>query len=172
MRAANRGDAEAYRRLLCEISPVLRGLARQVSLRYGLSVEDAEDIVQETLLAMHLKRNTWTENRPLLPWVRAIAHHKLVDHLRRAGRARAQHVPIEGLSNLLVVEPAASSRLDAEAAIAKLKGRQRDVVVGISVNGKSARQVAEELRMSEGAVRIVLHRALRSLAKAFRDDPS
>jgi RNA polymerase sigma-70 factor (ECF subfamily) len=170
MRAANRGDAQAYRRLLCEISPLLRGFVRQVSLRYGLSVEDAEDIVQETLLAMHLKRHTWAENRPLLPWVRAIAHHKLVDHLRRAGRA--QHVPIEGLSDLLVAAPAAasSSRLDAEAAIAKLKGRQRDVVVGISVNGKSAREVAEELQMSEGAVRVVLHRALRALSKTFRND--
>lgn len=172
MRAANRGDAEAYRRLLCQISPVLRGFARQESLRYGLSVEDAEDILQETLLAMHLKRHTWAENRLLLPWLRAIAHHKLVDHLRRAGRA--QYVPIEDLSDLLAAEPAAGSfsRLDAEAAITRLKGRQRDVVVGMSVNGKSARQVAEELKMSEGAVRVVLHRALRSLSKAFRNDQS
>ncbi len=55
-------------------------------------------------------------------------------------------------------------------AIGKLKGRQRDVVVAISVNGKSAREVAEELRMTEGAVRVVLHRALRSLSKALRSD--
>jgi RNA polymerase sigma-70 factor (ECF subfamily) len=170
MRAANRGDADAYRNLLRKVSPVLRGFARHVTLRYGLSIEDAEDIVQETLLAMHLKRHTWVENKPLLPWVRAIAHHKLVDHLRRSGRA--QHIPIEEFGDLLVADPTASvsSGLDAEAAIAKLKGRQRDVVVAISINGKSARQVAEELRMSEGAVRVMFHRALRSLSKALRND--
>ena len=171
MRAANRGDTQAYRKLLREVSPVLRGFARHAFLRYGLSNEDVEDIVQETLLAMHLKRHTWVESRPLLPWVRAIAHNKLVDHLRRSGRRR-QHVPIDEFSDLLVADPIASlsSGLDAEAAMGKLKGRQRDVVVAISVNGKSARQVAEDLRMTEGAVRVVLHRALRSLSKALRND--
>ena len=55
-------------------------------------------------------------------------------------------------------------------AIGKLKGRQRDVVVAISVEGQSAREVAERLGMTEGAVRVVLHRALRSLSKALRND--
>lgn len=168
MRAANRGDAQAYRRLLREVSPVLRGFARRVSSRYRLSTEDVEDIVQETLLAMHLKRHTWDESKPLLPWVRAMAHNKLVDHLRRAGRG--QHVSIDEFDDLLVADPPASiiTGLDAEAIIGKLKGRQRDVVVAISVNGKSAREVAEDLSMTEGAVRVVLHRALRALSKALR----
>jgi len=170
MRAANRGDAEAYRKLLREISPVLRGFARGAPSSYRLSVEDVEDIVQETLLAMHLKRHTWVESKPLLPWVRAMAHNKLVDHLRRSGRG--EQLPIDEFSDLLVADVPASiaSALDAETAIGKLKGRQRDVVVAISVNGKSAREVAEELRMTEGAVRVVLHRALRSLSKALRSD--
>lgn len=170
MRAANCGDAEAYRKLLREISPVLRGFARRAPSSYRLSVEDVEDIVQETLLAMHLKRHTWVENKPLLPWVRAMAHNKLVDHLRRSGRG--EQLPIDEFSDLLVADAPASiaSALDAETAIGKLKGRQRDVVVAISVNGRSAREVAEELRMTEGAVRVVLHRALRSLSKALRSD--
>ena len=170
MRAANRGDAEAYRKLLREITPVLRGFARRASSRYRLSVEDVEDIVQETLLAMHLKRDTWVESKALLPWVRAMAHNKLVDHLRRSGRG--QHVPIDEFGDLLVADPPTSvtSGLDAEAVIGRLKGRQRDVVVAISVNGRSAREVAQELRMTEGAVRVVLHRALRSLSKALRSD--
>ena len=41
--------------------------------------------MQETLLAMHLKRDTWDEAQPLEPWLRAIARHKLADHLRRRG---------------------------------------------------------------------------------------
>ena len=170
MRAANRGDAGAYRKLLREISPVLRGFAQRTPSSYRLSVEDVEDIVQETLLAMHLKRHTWVESKPLLPWVRAMAHNKLVDHLRRSGRG--EQLPIDEFGDLLVADPPVpiSIALDAETAIGKLKGRQRDVVVAISVNGKSAREVAEELRMTEGAVRVVLHRALRSLSKTLRSD--
>ena len=52
----------------------------------GLGVEDSEDIVQDALLAMHLKRDTWDDSQPLEPWLRAIAHHKMVDHLRRRHR--------------------------------------------------------------------------------------
>jgi RNA polymerase sigma-70 factor, ECF subfamily len=170
MRAASRGDTEAYRKLLRELSPLLRGFARRVGVRYGLSVEDVEDIVQETLLAMHLKRHTWVDSKPLLPWVRAMAHNKLVDQLRRS--VQGQHVPIDEFDGLLVADPptSISDGLDARAAIGKLKARQRDVVLAISVNGKSAREVAEELRMTEGAVRVVLHRALRSLSKVLRSD--
>ncbi len=170
MRTANRGDAEAYRKLLRQISPMLRGFARCAPASYRLSAEDIEDIVQETLLAMHLKRHTWVESKPLLPWVRAMAHNKLVDHLRRSGRG--EQLPIDDFSDVLVADPPASisSALDAEAAIGRLDGRQRDIVVAISVSGKSAREVAEELGMTEGAVRVVLHRALRALSKALRSD--
>jgi RNA polymerase sigma-70 factor (ECF subfamily) len=52
--------------------------------------------------------------------------------------------------------------------IAKLKEREREIVLAISIEGASARQVAERLGMTEGAVRVALHRALRSLAKVFR----
>jgi len=171
MRAANRGDAHAYRNLLRLLAPILRGSARQAFLRYGSSIEDVEDIVQETLLAMHLKRHTWIEDKPLLPWVRAISHNKLLDHLRRSGRAQ-QHIPIDEFSDSLLADQPLSvaNRLDADAAIGKLKGRQRDVVVAISLEGQSAREVAERLGMTEGAVRVVLHRALHSLSRALRND--
>jgi RNA polymerase sigma-70 factor (ECF subfamily) len=60
---------------------------------------------------------------------------------------------------------------DAERMISTLKGRQRDVVLAISIEGASTRDVARRLNMSEGAVRVALHRALKTLAKAFRADP-
>ena len=171
MRTANRGDAAAYRDLLHRLAPLLRGYARAAFARYGRSAEDAEDVVQETLLAMHLKRQTWMEDRPLLPWVRAIAHKKLIDHLRRSGQG--QHVSIDEFDDILIAESPASvsSGLDAATAVGKLKGRQRDVVVAISLKGQSAREVAQRLGMTEGAVRVVLHRALQALSKVIRKDP-
>lgn len=168
MRAANRGDADAYRRLLKELVPVLRGAASRGFSRCGLGTEDVEDVVQETLLAVHLKRHMWDERRPLLPWVRAIAHNKLVDSLRRHGR-RA-NVSLDEIAETFADDrqPQAMNSVDAERALARLKGRQRDIVVAISMEGASARQVAERLGMTEGAVRVALHRALQSLARAFR----
>jgi len=141
---------------------------RQGFSRYGVGSEEVEDVVQETLLAVHLKRHTWDERQPLLPWVRAIAHNKLIDNLRRRGRRL--HVPIDDISEMLAVDeqPAAMNGMDAERVLTRLKGRQRDIVVAISIEGASARQVADRLGMTEGAVRVVLHRALKSLAKAFR----
>ena len=102
-----------------------------------------------------------------------IAHNKLIDNLRRRGRR--VHVPIDDVGESLLAidgEAAAMNGADAERVLASLKGRQRDIVVAISVEGASARQVAERLGMTEGAVRVVLHRALRSLAKTFRSSPT
>ncbi|MGO4843513.1 sigma factor, partial [Rhizobiaceae sp. 2RAB30] len=47
---------------------------------------DHEDVVQDTLLAIHLKRHTWMTDAPVLPWVYTIARHKLIDAFRRNGR--------------------------------------------------------------------------------------
>ena len=85
MRLARRGDDEAYRRLLLVAAAWLRAVVRRGLANAGRSTADSEDVVQEVLLAMHLKRNTWDEAQPIEPWVRAIARHKLVDHLRRRG---------------------------------------------------------------------------------------
>jgi RNA polymerase sigma-70 factor (ECF subfamily) len=169
MRAANRGDGEAYRRVLEGLTPVLRAWVKRGLARYGSAQDEVEDVVQETLLALHLKRHTWDEARPLLPWVRAITHNKLVDAMRRRGRH--VHVPIDEVSEALAVdeEPAALDGLESERALALLKGRARDIVTAISVEGASAREVAERLGMTEGAVRVALHRALKSLADTLRD---
>jgi RNA polymerase sigma-70 factor (ECF subfamily) len=171
MRAAKLGDAGSYHRLLHELAPALRGVARRGFARYGLGSEDVEDVVQETLLAVHLKRHTWDERRPVLTWVRAIAHNKLIDNLRRRGRR--VHVPLDEVSETLAAseQPADTDSVDAERVITSLKGRQRDIVLAISVEGESARQVAQRLNMTEGAVRVALHRALQSLARAFRSNP-
>ena len=85
MRLARQGDDEAYRRLLRHVLIWLRSVVRRGLTSAGRGTADSEDIVQEALLAMHLKRDTWDETQPLDPWLRAIARHKLVDHLRRRG---------------------------------------------------------------------------------------
>ncbi len=168
MRAAIGGDAASYRQLLESLSTSLRAATRRGFAQAGAAQNDVEDVVQETLLAIHLKRHTWNSEQPLGPWVRAIARHKLIDALRRRGRRI--EVPIEAVLETLAADEPRSDldRQDAARLVNGLRGRQQAIVRAISIEGQSIRQVAERLDMNEGAVRVALHRGLKALADMHR----
>ncbi len=169
MRASNAGDGAAYKRLLEGIAPVLRRLIRRDLTRTGGASADAEDILQETLLAIHLKRHTWRENEPFTPWVRAIARNKLIDALRRRGRRIS--LSIDDFSETLAA-PEEERRPSAEETgkvLDMINGRSRQVVEVMAVEGLSTREAASRLGLSEGAVRVALHRGLNALAQALRE---
>jgi RNA polymerase sigma-70 factor (ECF subfamily) len=168
MRSARQGDDDAYRRLLGRVAVWLRVVVRRGLVSAGRGPAESEDIVQETLLAMHLKRDSWDEQRPIEPWLRAIARHKLADHLRRRGFH--DHVDIDDWSNALEVsvEVEAPTAIDSRRLLESLPERQRVIVQQISLEGRSAADVGSQLGMSEGAVRVALHRALKALAAFYR----
>ncbi|HYC25972.1 MAG TPA: sigma-70 family RNA polymerase sigma factor [Roseiarcus sp.] len=168
MRAAQAGDEATYRRLLGEIARWVRAVVRGAFSRANVGDAEIEDVVQETLLAVHLKRDTWDKNLKLAPWVGAIARHKIIDALRRRG-AR-QYAPIENFESVIAAPESDDSLAlsDAERLIGRLPARQQDIVRSISLNGQSIAATAARLSMSEGAVRVALHRALKSLAGAWR----
>ncbi|MGE0699449.1 MAG: sigma-70 family RNA polymerase sigma factor [Hyphomicrobiaceae bacterium] len=170
MRAANGGNAGAYRQLLDALAPMLRAVARRGLSRFNRGPEEAEDVVQEALLAIHLKRHTWDDAQPLEPWVRAIAHHKLVDMLRRRGFT--EHVPIEICDTLdqLSLAPTQLDGVECADLLALLPERDRAIVQGMAIEGRSAREVGLQLGLAEGAVRVALHRALKMMAAAGRRD--
>src|SRR5438876_955634 len=172
MRAANGGDAAAYNRLLTSLAPAIRAVARRGLARGGLAPDDAEDVVQETLLAIHLKRHTWDPSLPVGPWVRAIARNKLIDAMRRRGRR--DHVPIDDLAEILPSDAAEPTPVPArlDQHLNSLPDRQRSVVASISLDGASIRETAARLKMSEGAVRVALHRGLAALAAKFKASKS
>ena len=164
MGAAIDGDAGAYRRLLAALTPWLRAAAARGFARAGAASGEVEDVVQETLLAIHLKRGTRDRSRPLMPWVVTIARHKLTDALRRRGRRI--EVPVDDYAEIL---PAPAERdpiegRDVERLLGQLAPRQREVVRAISMDDRSIAATADRLGMSEGAVRVTLHRGLKALA--------
>ncbi len=170
MTAALDGDAAAYRALLQDIAPAVRATVRRgfgsgLGGGFGAEVEDA---VQETLLAIHLKRHTWRIGEPIGPWIGAIARHKTIDAMRRRGRRL--EVALDGL----VEEPEAETserdqdRRDAQRLMAGLNPRQQDIVRSISLDGRTVRETAQRLEMTEVAVRVTLHRALKALAALYR----
>jgi len=168
MRSARQGDDEAYRHLLGRVAVWLRVVVRRGLVSAGRGPAESEDIVQESLLAIHLKRDSWDESRPIEPWLRAIARHKLTDHLRRRGFH--DHVDIDDWSNSLevAVDVEAPAVVDSRLLLESLPERQRVIVHQISLEGRSASDVAARLGMSEGAVRVALHRALKTLAAFYR----
>ncbi len=170
MRRGNAGDSGAYHRLLKAITPFLRAVTRQRLARAGQPVDQSEDIVQEILLAVHLKRHTWDADARFSPWLFAIARNKLVDALRRRGRRI--FVNIEDFTETIVSEPVAETvpATDVTAHLQGLPRRQRDVLLSIAVESISIRATAAKLAMSEGAVRVALHRGLANLAARLQKE--
>jgi RNA polymerase sigma factor (sigma-70 family) len=162
LRAANRGDRRAYAAFLKTISPLVRGVAR--SRGSGLGTDICEDIVQETLLALHQKRHTWREDMPVRPWLHAIVRYKVVDAFR--ARGRRVHVQIDDFAEAIPAEPGEdpTRRGDIDRVIARLDARSARIVRAIGIEGASIADVAREHDMTETAVRVALHRGLKRLA--------
>lgn len=170
MRSALAGDGPAYEQLLREIAPALRTVVRRRLTRLGLSTSETEDVVQETLLAVHLKRQTWRSEDPLGPWLWTIARNKLVDHLRRRGRR--VELPVDDFAEFL---PAPEERPDSAAPeverhLAQLPQKQQAILRTVAVEGLSVAEAAERMRMTPGAVRVALHRAFASLAARLKEE--
>jgi len=169
MRAAIAGDEAAYRKLLDDLARLLRGIVRRGFAGVGVPRDDVEDVVQDALLAIHLKRHTWDPAMTLGPWVLAIARNKMIDDLRRRGRR--PEVPID-LQQFDIEGEDQQASIDAHDVGRILNGlseRNRDIVRAISIDGHSARDVAERLGMTEVAVRVALHRSLKTLADTYQE---
>jgi RNA polymerase sigma-70 factor (ECF subfamily) len=169
MRAAIAGDEAAYRKLLADLSHVLRGVVRRGFAGVGVPRDDVEDVVQDVLLAMHLKRHTWDKAMPLGPWVLAIARNKMIDDLRRRGRRPEVAVDLSVLEIEGEDQQASIDAHDVARVLKELPEKSREIVQSISIDGHSARDVAERLGMTEVAVRVALHRSLKALAETYQE---
>jgi RNA polymerase sigma-70 factor (ECF subfamily) len=163
MLAALDGEAGPYRQLLDELSRVLRAYYRR-RVPPGL---DAEDLVQETLIAVHTRRATYDRNQPFTAWVYAIARYKLIDALRRS-RSHLR-TPIED-AHALFVEPAAEAAVagrDLERVLEGLPVRTQALIRDVKIVGLSTREAAAKHAMSESAVKVAVHRGLKALGARF-----
>jgi RNA polymerase sigma-70 factor (ECF subfamily) len=158
MLAALAGDASAYRRLLAALTGHLRAYyVRRVG------VATAEDLVQETLIAVHSRRATYDPGQPLTAWVYGIARYKLIDEFRRE-RRRAS-IPLEDAGELFAADEteALSARRDVEKLLHRLPEAKRKLVRAVKLDGSSIAEVAAQTGLSEAAVKVGVHRAVKSL---------
>ncbi len=165
MLASQRGDAAAYRTLLAKLAPRLRGYYKRRLVGAGRSADEAEDLVQETLLAIHLKRHTYDPDALFTPWLHAIARYKLIDFLR-SNRMSRMDVPIDDRLDLMAEDDQVST--EGAHDMAKLLGRlprqTRQAIEAVKLEGNSVAETAVRYGMSESNVKISIHRGLKALA--------
>jgi RNA polymerase sigma-70 factor (ECF subfamily) len=161
------GDAAAYRMFLGELAAHLRSYLRR-RLR-GLPHE-VEDLVQELLLAIHNKRQTYDPKQPLTAWVQAIARYKLVDLLRRRSRSDLLTDALDEDDQVFATtaNDAAEAHYDVAKLLRGLPDRQRLPILYVKLEGASVTDTAIRTGMSESAVKVGIHRGLKALAERIR----
>jgi len=160
------GDAAAETSLLSALASALR---RYFARRLGAGAAEVEDLVQETLIAVHTKRHTFDARAPLTPWVYAIARYRLADHFRR-GRTRRE-TALDDVGELVDAGDfdAAEARRDLARLLESLPEKQRRLVMDVKIEGRSIEETSRKTGLSASAVKVGVHRAVNALAKRFRD---
>ena len=164
MQAAQGGDEEAYRALLEDLLPFIR---RQVRARISAAA-DAEDVVQNALIAIHRGRHTYRSERPFGPWMRTVVRHCVIDWFRERGRRTSREFSVENPE--LLAEPVDAQEPGSEAlsaplvaALQALPAKQREAVELIHVYGLSVAEASVRAGVTPGALKVRAHRGYRAL---------
>ncbi len=161
------GDASSYRLFLDQLAAHLRSFLRK---RLARLPEEAEDLVQELLWAIHNQRHTYDANLPLTAWVHAIARYKLIDLLRRRSRSDMLNDSLDEAGELFAApdSEAAEARYDIAKLLDQLPDRQRLPIQYVKIEGASVADAAARTGMSVSAVKVGIHRGLKTLAAKIR----
>ncbi|PPQ34796.1 RNA polymerase sigma factor [Rhodopila globiformis] len=167
MAAAQDGDAAAYQRLLRLCLPLVGSMARG----RGVPADRVDDVIQDVLLTVHRVRHTYDPARPFLPWLRAIAQRRAIDALRAHGRqaVREVHAPLayethpDPATTAAQALERADGADDLRAAVAALPDGQRQAIEELALRERSLAEAAAVTGRSTGALKVNLHRALKTL---------
>lgn len=160
MLASLAGDARAHRALLTALLPVLR----RYFARKGVNDADIDDLVQMTLIAVHERGDTYDPGKPFAPWIYAIARYKMIDQFRRTRK----HIGLDDIGELADAcdfSEALTARLDIDAQLTRLPGKQAAAVRAIRIEQLSVAETAAREGLSPSDVKISVHRGLKALAK-------
>jgi RNA polymerase sigma-70 factor (ECF subfamily) len=165
MAAAQDGDQAAYARLLRDILPFLRVLAR----RRCRDPDRCEDVVQDVLLTLHRVRHTYEPARPFTPWLAAICERRSIDALRRRARVGAHETSDERAYETFA-DPRANKDVQASeqaqalaAMVAALPPGQREALELLKVKQMSLAEASAVSGQSVAALKVSVHRAIKAL---------
>lgn len=167
MLAGLAGDAKAHQQLLVAAAARLRSYYAR---RLGSGAPESEDLVQETLIAVHERRASYNSALPFTAWLHAIAKYKLVDHFRRAGIR--QHVDIDDVGELAAedgFEPALAA-VDVERLLGALPAKQRQAIKLTRIEGYSVDEASRISGQSPSGIKVGVHRGLKKLSAQVGGD--
>jgi len=167
MAAAQDGDRGAYERLLREVLPFIRAVARG----QHRAPDRVEEVVQEVLLTVHRVRHTYDPRRPFRHWLAAIARRRSIDALRRRGRTEAHEVNDDRAYETFA-DPAANRPLEVSAmsgglseAISGLTAPQREAIELLKLRELSLVEASAVSGKSIAALKVNVHRAIKTLRR-------
>ena len=159
------GDPLAYRAFLIELGAALEIFVRRRLIRLGRSDSDAEDIVQETVLAIHRRRHTYDASLPVTAWALAIARYKLIDFLRATATEIAELRLQDIVDTGSDVAPERDQAVTLQTIIAALPERLRVPLTLMKVEGLSVADTASRTGMTKAAVKTNVHRGMKWIAR-------
>lgn len=164
--SALQGNEAAYASFLKQAAEVIR---RYLTTR--MPVDCVEDVMQETLIAIHHARHTYIKGKPVGPWIYTIARHRMIDFMRKYRRIQKREAPIpEGF------EIGTRDKTDRTTdkyelllhALGKLPEKQRIVIEWMKIKGLSVKETAAKTGFSESAVKVNAFRGYQALRRRFR----
>src|SRR6266436_4953024 len=171
MTASLDGDGAAYHALLKRLTGHLRAYYRHRFARIGHGPTEAEDLLQEVLMAVHTHRHTYDRLQPFTPWIHAIARYKFLDYLRRT-KSSLRDMPMESAQELTARSDttAVESSLDLRRLMSRIPLRAREAIQYVKLEGLSVREAAARCGMSESAIKVAVHRGLKALALRISEE--
>lgn len=173
MAAAQAGDRQVYEKLLADSVGLIRAAAR----RRGVAPDHVDDVVQETLITVHRVRHTYDPSRSYDAWVTAIANRRAIDALRSRGRRDSRELHNEFALDNHPDHDDASVATESEQranqlreAVEQLPPAQREAMVQLGLREHSLKEASKLTGRKPGALKVNLHRALKTLRDTFHGD--
>jgi RNA polymerase sigma-70 factor (ECF subfamily) len=137
---------------------------------------DAEDLTEQTFLQAyrHFERAMRESNgRPLRPWLIRIAHNLAANYYRdRSRRPQTNLEDAEVISSLHPTEEVVEEREEVQevlAGVSNLPDDRREALIMRFALGMDNREIARALGRSEGATKVLIHRAIKQLEEGLKE---
>ncbi len=164
---AKKGDSAAFGVLYDRHLPAIY---RFILIKVGGAKAEAEDLTHEVFLSAWRNIGRYEfRGFPFTSWLYRIARNTVIDRYRTAKK----NINLDAVAEDVLAEPSeAGEKIDAAFTaaqirihLAKLEPTYQDVLIMKFVDELTNREIAAALQKSEGAIRVIQHRALKQLKK-------